>query len=66
MDSIDKSEYSLHSRGPSTANEGSPNEIPQSELKSDQDNVDLAMFGKRPQLKVRCPIHLGFDFHVTY
>ncbi len=55
MDKMDKGEYALHSRGPYVAHDGSPDGIPGSELGNDQDNLDLAMFGKRPQLKVSSP-----------
>ena len=49
---MDKNEYALNAMGRYEANEGSPDGIPRSESKGDQDNIDLAMFGKRPQLKV--------------
>ena len=50
---MDKGDYALDSRGPYAADGGLHGDIPHAELKSDQDNADLAMFGKRPQLKVR-------------
>lgn len=35
------------------ANKGGSHDSPMAEHKGDQDEIDLAIFGKRPQLKVR-------------
>lgn len=49
---MDKNVYTLNNMGPCDATGDPPSGLPLSESKSNQDNIDLAMFGKRPQLKV--------------
>ena len=52
---MSKGEYSKETMGPLATNRGLHDVIPTAEAKGDQDENDLAAFGKRPQLKVRLP-----------
>lgn len=49
---MDKNEHMVNSMASSEDKERFPTESPRLEFGSDQDNIDLAMFGKLPQLKV--------------
>ena len=50
---MSKTEYTMEAMGPYTAaNGGLPDKEPSSEAKGDRDENDLAVFGKRQQLKV--------------
>jgi len=50
---MSKGEYTMETMGPYVANWGLNDKEPSSESKGDRDANDLAVFGKRPQLKVR-------------
>ena len=47
-----KAEYSMDALGPYAVNGDSNEGLPRSESKGDQDAIDLAVFGKKAQLKV--------------
>lgn len=50
----------MEAMGPSAKNGELHDGSPMAEAKGNQDEIDLAMFGKRPQLKVRSP---SLTFH---
>lgn len=49
--------------GPYGAHGASPDGVPKAESRGDQDEIDLAAFGKKSQLKVRR--NRGFDSPLT-
>jgi len=52
--------FSMEAMGPSAKNGELHDGSPMAEAKGNQDEIDLAIFGKRPQLKVRSP---SLTFH---
>ena len=46
----------MEAMGPYTTDGKLQDDLPAAEAKSDRDENDLAVFGKRPQLKVRSPL----------
>lgn len=62
---MNKGDHTTDIVGPHTAKEGLHDDLPAAEAKGDRDEDDLAVFGKRPQLKVRLPSpwHLSLDMY---
>lgn len=52
---MDKSGYAMDTMGPYEGYGGPLDGIPKAERRGDQDEIDLAAFGKRSQLKVERP-----------
>ena len=53
---MDKDQNTMDIMGPYAAKEGLRDGFPTAEVSSDRDEYDLAVFGKRQQLKVGLPL----------